>query len=156
MGAGNWAVRGRAARKGCSQGLTRCCKSLFVLVVVLGSFFRALVRARAARLGFDRVFRPGKLLEGTGSAARTWHGGAGAQRFFVALHAWQLIVCFPMPYFCMLELHLHTSMKDSRHGISVRGDVFACMRKVRACSGECALQAACGMAATDALRAGII
>jgi len=40
-------VRGRAARKGCSEGLARCCKSLFVLVVVLGSFFRALARARA-------------------------------------------------------------------------------------------------------------
>jgi len=39
-------VRGRAARKGCSEGLARCCKSLFVLVVVLGSFFRALARAR--------------------------------------------------------------------------------------------------------------
>ena len=45
-GAGGWAVRGRAARKGCSEGLSRCCKSLFVLVVVLGSFFRALARAR--------------------------------------------------------------------------------------------------------------
>ncbi|KAK9831933.1 hypothetical protein WJX81_000861 [Elliptochloris bilobata] len=42
VGAGSWAVRGRAARQGCSEGLSRCCKSLFVLVVVLGSFFRAL------------------------------------------------------------------------------------------------------------------